>query len=192
MINFFIEEKAEKLISEAGLLMAPTDVIKCAEHLSINIDYLNLDAGISGFLVQKDGKTSIVVNSAEKPFSLSIKSKIKHRPSRRQRFTIAHEIGHYILHKNEGPLFVDKGETVMYRDTNSTSGEYRREREANAFAAALLMPKISVEKKIEEKLTSMGEGYIGSLIEELSNHFEVSEQAMSFRLGNLGYEFGMF
>lgn len=186
MINFFIEEKAEKLISEVGITDTPIDVIKFVEHLDITIDYLNLDAGISGFLVQKDDKTRIVVNSSEKPFSKNQKIKLKLSP--RQRFTVAHEIGHFILHKNEVTLFVDKGETVLYRDANSTSGEYRREREANAFAAALLMPKFLIERKIEENQIQSNI----SLIEQMSTYFEVSEQAMSFRLSNLGYEFGMF
>lgn len=188
MINFFIENKAEKLISEAGITDTRIDVIKIAKHLNITIDYLNLDASISGFLVQKDDKTRIVVNATEKPFNKTNKNKPKLSP--RQRFTVAHEIGHYILHKNEVTLFVDKGETVLYRDTNSTSGEYRREREANAFAAALLMPKFLIERKIEEKSNQIQSNI--SLIEQLSTYFEVSEQAMSFRLSNLGYEFGMF
>lgn len=59
----------------------------------------------------------------------------------RQRFTIAHELGHFELHKQDSGLFVDKEFKMLFRDQNSSSGEIRKEQEANAFAAAILMPE---------------------------------------------------
>lgn len=89
----------------------------------------------------------------------------------RQRFTIAHELGHKELGHGPG-----------LRDNNWTfSGTVQdwREREANAFAAELLMPSHVVRWLIVERgLTDIG---------QLSRELGVSEAAMRYRLINLGY-----
>jgi Zn-dependent peptidase ImmA (M78 family) len=58
-------------------------------------------------------------------------------PSARRRFTIAHELGHVLLLAHDD-LHVDG--KLMLRDATSSQGNDRREIEANAFAAELLMP----------------------------------------------------
>lgn len=102
---------------------------------------------------------------------------IKYNPSEahvRQRFTIAHEIGHFAL----GHL---AGSTKMYRDeaVNFSSGaKSPEEREANSFAAKLLMPNSVVHFAVtEKKITS---------VEKLADIFGVSQVAMKYRLINLG------
>lgn len=92
----------------------------------------------------------------------------------RQRFTIAHEIGHYAL----GHL---EGQQVCFRDPPhnfSARSNDSREREANAFAAELLMP----EKVLRYVILEKGLRDIG----RLANLFNVSSSAMSYRLVNLG------
>ena len=64
------------------------------------------------------------------------------------RFTIAHELAHYILHTKETKLFVDK--QVLYRDGKSSTGEILQEREANAFAASLIMPGKLITEEVEK------------------------------------------
>ena len=70
----------------------------------------------------------------------------------------------------------------MFRDNTSSTGEYLKEREANSFAAALLMPRKSVEEKAAEYNTEIAE----DLIYALARDFNVSNQAMQIRLANLG------
>lgn len=92
----------------------------------------------------------------------------------RQRFTIAHEIGHFALgHLNQGhPLFRDEA-------SNFKTGVFLPvERLANQFAAELLMPERVVSYAITNK------GY--KTLESLAALFGVSEVAMSWRLKNLG------
>ena len=102
----------------------------------------------------------------------------------RQRFTVAHEIGHYMLHvKNaHSRLFLDRY-VVYRRDDQSSTGNDREEIEANAFAAALLMPAELVRDEIRKNNLDLDdEDDLGVL----AKRFNVSTTAMSFRLGNLG------
>lgn len=86
----------------------------------------------------------------------------------RQRFTIAHELGHYML------KHVSKKDGVM--DRNGDSNPY--EIEANAFAAEILMPTAVIRHLIFEQDVVT--------VEELAHKLWVSEQAMFYRLRNLG------
>ena len=109
----------------------------------------------------------------------------------RRRFTIAHEIGHLILHMDPKVgvrEFVDTKKTLNRRDSYWDLKEY----EANNFAAQLLMPI--------ELINEHGKRIIGTykkrwneekmpiliFIEEMADLFEVSEPAMKYRLKNIG------
>jgi len=167
--NFnYIEEKAVNLLKENKLFKPNFDILRLTERLGIKLESKRLGDDVSGFFVMSEGQKVITYNSANIP--------------NRQRFTIAHEIGHYIFHSKEQPIFIDKSPKVLFRNSASSTGEDYREREANAFAAALLMPKELLEEQI---LKSPSE--INKAITFLANKFGVSENAMSFRLSNLGY-----
>jgi Zn-dependent peptidase ImmA (M78 family) len=175
MIIRHIEEKAEKVLQDAACFSAPVDVSMCALSLKIKLNGVDLNDEVSGLFVIKDKMAHVGYN----------KSHHVHR----QRFTIAHEIGHFLLHSRDTFLFVDKEEKILYRDRESSSGEYQKEREANAFAAALLMPKKLLLQHIFDFDNSKGE----SLQKYLSEKFNVSETAMTIRLTNLGLiDFGLF
>lgn len=92
----------------------------------------------------------------------------------RQRFTIAHELGHFA----SGHL---AGNRVMFRDTNEMFTKRvfdPLEAEANRFAAALLMPADLVKASIQrDGMTTL---------HQLAKRFGVSESAMRWRLVNLG------
>jgi len=136
-----------------------TDIAKC---LNINIVYDSLPDNISGVFIIKDKKLALGVNEGHS--------------QTRQRFTIAHEIGHYLLHSNE-TLHYDKNTTdseIFFRSDVSSLNEI----EANHFAAELLMPRDAIEKGINEGITSTT---------VLADLFHVSEDAMKYRLINLGY-----
>jgi len=91
----------------------------------------------------------------------------KGQSTARQRFTAAHELAHFFLHRDKiGDGIVDN---AMYR--SSLPSEL--ETQANKLAADILMPMSEVNKKLKEK----------SNIGELAKYFDVSNQAMQVRLG---------
>lgn len=131
---------------------------KVAQSENIEVEYVDLPSTESGFFRSSNGVYVIGINK-------------KHN-SRRQRFTFAHELGHYFLHKGTGDTaFSDE---VFYRIENSSSIEYA----ANEFAARLLIP----ENRLTEKLN---QGMID--LRELAEEFEVSIAAMEYRVKSLGY-----
>jgi len=107
-------------------------------------------------------------------------------PKTRQRFTIAHELGHFILHHSNQSeqIFVDKDFLVKYRSSQQYSpADILHEQQANAFAAELIMPKNFIKAElIKEEYSELNESEV---IEALSKVFEVSVIAMSYRLANL-------
>jgi Zn-dependent peptidase ImmA (M78 family) len=87
----------------------------------------------------------------------------------RKRFTIAHEIAHFLLHRNSirGTIFDD----TLYRSSLMSGAQ---ETEANKFAADILMPYHLLEQMAQRGVVS---------VDELASKFGVSTQAMSIRLG---------
>src|SRR5271157_4721592 len=107
----------------------------------------------------------------------------RHAPVR-QNFTIGHELGHLLLHDQE-QLHVDHEFRVRLRDDVSSQGTDEAEREANFFAASLLMPKDFLEADLAK------EDYVDllddQLLHTLARKYGVSTQALVNRLKNLGY-----
>lgn len=100
----------------------------------------------------------------------------------RRRFTIAHEIGHFRMHLPVGGVFLDRPQDVVEvssagESTPEESDHRRREREANEFARALLMPEPLVVEHAEAS---------GFNLAALAERFEVSVPAMRLRLRVLG------
>jgi Zn-dependent peptidase ImmA (M78 family) len=150
-------------------LPIPIEIIARSQKVDV-IPY-ELGDEVSGMLVINKDSGVIGYNS-------------KHSKGR-QRFTIAHEFGHYILHRSLKELFVDKDFIVIkYRSNKEYSAiEMKHEREANAFAASILMPEHLIKAEIEKKEMKMLTE--NELIEKLANIFEVSVPAMTFRLSEL-------
>ena len=160
MIIEDIETKAEKVLKDAGIHDVPVAVEEIAALQQIRISRAPNDS-FSGLLLRKDGKALIGVNSAE--------------TKTRQRFTIAHELGHFFLHRNKD-AFVD------FRDNVQGVIRTPREREANMFAAALLMPR----KKVLADVRALAKQGVGEdEVTILAKRYAVSEDAMRFRLINL-------
>ena len=132
----------------------------------------NLDDETSGF-VYVDSKTNSTVIGL-----MSCHSKT------RQRFTLAHELGHFVMHKTTGGhLHVDEKDFfVRFRDKHSGDGSDQQEKEANAFAAELLMPKHFLErdvKQLKDGVSISDEKAIRSM----ANRYGVSLRALLFRFG---------
>lgn len=166
-----IERKAVDLLKETNSFRVPVPIKSVIKALNIAINPYDLGGDVSGVLVIDEDNFKIGYNSTESYV--------------RQRFTLAHELGHFILHKNENQkVFVDTV-TYMFRKANSRTKDYKIEMEANKFAAAILMPSAL----LKEKMKILDDGFINDhdLIIELAKLFKVSQIAMTFRLNNLGY-----
>jgi len=148
----------------------PVPVERIAKALGAQVRYSPLDEELSGMIYVQDGTPIIGVNSL-------------HHPNR-QRFTIAHEIGHLQLHHSQltGKIHVDKQFPILMRDTNSATGVERMEIEANQFASELLMPTDLIMKALEAKPFDIDDE---RPIEELARRLKVSKQALEYRIRNL-------
>lgn len=163
--------KAARLLEECGIHDAPVDLSRVAQHLGLTVREGAYDGDISGFLYQDGTRTVIGINRA-------------HSVARR-RFTLAHEIAHYVLHNRE-TTFVDRlaGPTLLKRDARSASGTDPREVEANAFAADLLMPAAFLERDLDGIDDRQD---VDSILADLARKYRVSVEAMTIRLVRLGY-----
>ena len=161
-----MDRKAEQLLADAGLDTTLVPVEQVAAHLGITVEFAELGEECSGVLVRNGSRAVIGVNQ-------------DHHPNR-QRFSIAHEIAHFVLHK--GDTYIDKGYLVHFRDQESGSGTKQEEMAANAFAAALLMPAKWVQEAFKQQPFDLIED---DGLEPLAREFKVSPQAMTYRLMNL-------
>jgi len=160
-----IDRDTTQLLRNLGLYSTPIDVKAVVDGLSAKLVYAELDDDVSGFLLRENKTTTIAVNN-------------RHHLNR-QRFTIAHECGHLHLHAKQGNrLWVDKQTTLFYRNAASSTGEQREEIEANQFAAGLLMPEDLLLSYITDETSETD-------VLKLALRFQVSEQAMLWRLGSL-------
>jgi Zn-dependent peptidase ImmA (M78 family) len=102
----------------------------------------------------------------------------------RQRFTIAHELGHRALHPGR-ELILDVPVRVNLRDKTSSMASDLEEIEANAFAATLLMPEQMIRDQLNQ-LPPARRREPDAAAEALARIFKVSTPALNFRLINLG------
>lgn len=144
---------------------APVPIERIAKSLGVRVEYAPLDGELSGLAYIRDGVSIIGVNSLHAAV--------------RQRFTIAHELGHICLHQAElqAAVHVDKGS--LRRDSISSEGSDPLEIEANAFASELLMPQHILETVLAGKLVDLEDD---ETIKTLAKRFRVSEAAMRYRL----------
>ncbi|HEU5402572.1 MAG TPA: ImmA/IrrE family metallo-endopeptidase [Terriglobales bacterium] len=165
-----IEREARKLLEANAVTRAPVPVEQLANALHIDVRFSAGSEDVSGALIRNGESVVIAVNSSQH--------------ENRQRFTIAHELGHYLLHKGT-KLHFDEDFRINYRDATSSDATKREEVEANGFAAALLMPQrilmrdwLRLERNDKE---------IPETIRTLANRYRVSHKAMELRLVNLGF-----
>src|SRR6266850_2021791 len=162
-----LKEHAEQLLRKFKIENAPVPVEEIAIKLGANVTYEPFEGqgDISGMLLREKDRIVIGINSAH--------------PSVRQRFSIAHEIGHLVMHN--GAFFVDKA-VRFNRDSTSSLAIDQREIEANGFAAELLMPEELVTESVRKRLAKKANLPRATLISELAQEFQVSTQAMEIRL----------
>lgn len=148
-------------VDRASDVPLPVSPVMVAQHLGVEV----YNAGfkrpdVSGMLMKRAGEDAkIYLNRGHH--------------DNRKRFTCAHEIGHYVKHAKHDS---DNWAYVEHRDSLSATGSDQNEREANAFAAALLMPADRVRREWKKTPSHAA----------LAVRFGVSVEAMGHRLRNLG------
>lgn len=137
----------------------PVRLPELAHALGVSVKASTLAPGISGEIRPLNGNFVIRVN--------------RHDPIKRQRFTVAHELAHFLLHREE--IGAGIKDDVLYRSSLSD----RREQQANRLAADILMP----EALLADAQEAAEEKGVGDLALYLSDLFGVSESAMRIKVG---------
>lgn len=136
----------------------PIDPIYIAQRLGVEVKSESFDVNISGQFQHEEGQPVIRYNDKE--------------PLVRQRFTIAHELGHFALNHPGG--FRDNFR--IYLDESVRKDIF--ERQANQFASELLMPEGAVMWVVKSSKSNN--------VYDYARRFNVSPMAMHFRVKNLG------
>ena len=156
-INEKIEELTSNILLDNDMYKVPVNVLKIAKNYDIEVFEGDLTQDVSGAIryIKETKKFEILLN--------------KNNAKQRQRFTLAHELGHYFLDREileNDEIHID----TLYRTPDSD------EKEVEYFAGALLMNKTLLEKIHKEN----------KKIAELAELFDVSISAMTVRLDILG------
>lgn len=149
--------QAKKILKENFVLEPPVDVYEITRNEGIRVieepfpeDYED----VSGFINIEDDCPVMYINESE--------------PKNRKKFTVAHELGHWVLH--EEAIREDTRRAVMFRVALGEPNQDLLEKEANAFAAELLVP-LDMFEKLEESQSQ----------NELATIFEVSAEVIGYR-----------
>jgi Zn-dependent peptidase ImmA (M78 family) len=170
MLSSVVEQQAGALLAQHGIVQPPVNVEAIAHAEGVQVVRTESTSGVSGFLLRDDHRTIIGLNASNN--------------ARRQRFTIAHELGHWRLHRGQ-PLIVDHTVRINRRDEVSSAATDSQEIDANGFAAALLMPQTMVQLAFQQALEK-NSSRPQQLVRALAQEFNVSIPAMTWRLVNLG------
>jgi Zn-dependent peptidase ImmA (M78 family) len=140
----------------------PVRVGALATELGLRVFRSSLPPNVSGMIMPVDeepGVYEIRINKFESP--------------ERQRFTLAHEIAHFLLHKSD--IRAGVIDNVMYRSQLTS----KKEAEANRVAADIVMPASAVRRELGDRTRLIDD----EIIDKLAAHFRVSIPAMKIRLG---------
>lgn len=158
----------EEIINKVCGDVFPRNIVAICNELGITVQETGqFNDKICGMIFKEDDNYFILVN--------------KYHSIGRKSFTIAHELGHYFLHKD---LLDENSQLVSFIKSNDKDCpalarglDYNCiEKEANVFAANILMP----EKQFKEQCEC------ANSIEEVANYFGVSVQAATIRANELG------
>lgn len=150
---------ARELLRAESVSKPPVPVEQLAGACGVRVLGWDFGEGLSGVLLELDSGPVIGFN--------------KDHPKGRRNFSIAHELGHYLLRHYEH-FHLDLAGLATHGEPPGY--DWRDERAANDFAAELLMPAELVAREAPESAS----------LASLAKRFGVSREAMGFRLANLG------
>lgn len=154
--------ESERTVLQKHLSETPVKLGSLAKDLGLEVFRSSLKPGISGLIEPS--------KSASSGYRIRIN---RHESVERQRFTLAHEISHYLLHRE----FIRNGviDNTMYRSSLSN----KQEIEANKLASKIVMP--------DKAVMQLRQNYLGFTFDEMVHHMardlRVSEPAMRIKLG---------
>jgi len=131
-----------------------------AKRLGVKVLLSTLPRGTSGQIGQEEGEFVIRIN--------------RHEAKHRQRFTLAHEIAHYLLHRDRIVASGGWSENILLRSGQPANVEY----EANRLASDLVIPSAELAKVAAEYTGPI----TSEVIEDLARRFGVSTAAMEIKL----------
>ncbi len=149
-----VKRVVDRIIDDLGIASPPVNPVDVARQLGVDVEFVTFGGkyyNISGFYDCET--TSILVNAEEYPL--------------RQTFTVAHELGHHMLHREWAKT---SDYTMLMRDADY-NGRETHEKEANAFAGNLLVPRFMLDRYWQT-----------TSIEGLSKLFAVSVPVIKNRL----------
>ena len=148
----------QEILTENKEKSYPLDIEALIKEYNIEILKEDMDYDISGYIEQRGRKWTIGIN--------------KYHSKKRQRFTMAHEFAHYVLHR--GRIELKHKDMALFRNNEINPIEV----EANNFAGELLMPREKFKRYIADGMTK---------ISDLSEKFDVSISAIRYKAYRLGY-----
>lgn len=138
----------------------PVKLGAIAKRLGVKVLLSTLPRGTSGQIGQENGGFVIRIN--------------RHEAKHRQRFTLAHELAHFLLHRDRIVAEGGWSENVLLRSGQPASIEY----EANRLASDLVIPSGQLAEATAEYSGPM----TSEVIEDLARRFGVSTAAMEIKL----------
>ncbi|MDH2505915.1 ImmA/IrrE family metallo-endopeptidase [Acinetobacter baumannii] len=158
--EWYVLTQDQRQLIEAYQKDVPMKLGALAKQLGIVVYSATLPSNISGEIKETDGITIIKIN--------------RHDTKQRQRFTLAHEIAHFLLHKH----LLSNGivDDVLYRSSQSNAIEA----EANRLAADILMPPALVNG-IFKNCSHLSDKE--KKLEEVAQQLNVSLTALKIRMG---------
>lgn len=157
----YARKMARKVIKDYKLNQVPTDLKKIIEGRGLKFIELNDPTDIDGAILEIEGEPKIAVLNMAKAIP-------------RQRFTLAHELGHIFLNHAKRDIYDGESAGEQEGEYTSKSNKPPKEIEADTFASELLIPYDQLKKNVD-KLNNL---------DELSEMFQVSKQAMTIAITN--------
>lgn len=160
-----VDEKAQEILKNNYVIAPPVNVREIVENEGLEViempfkDEIN---NVSGYIDTEKGR--IYVNTADS--------------KNRRNFTLAHELGHWLMHRKKLQEDPDKY-AILYRIAIGKANDDPIEKQANRFAAELLVPQ-EIFKKYYAKYKDD--------IEKLSNLFQVSQEVIGYRIKDLNLD----
>lgn len=166
-----IQDCARRTLVDHGLYSVPVNPVVVATKLGVRLVHAVFsESKYAGLTAHRGEGVTILIKNDD--------------PPQRKRFTIAHEIGHMLLHLSDAPEEIIDADYDFFRagdEAEATwTAEHRREYEANIFATELLMPR----DLVQSAWANLPEA--GKSVVAIAAQFQVSVQAMGYRLQELG------